>query len=363
MPARAALNPTPLPQAREALITGRRRRHDKLNALRAPLPACGEGLGVVAGARYACPRSRCPCTCSRVVQRHQIGAIARRDPPQLAAQAEELGRIGRRHAAGFLQRQAQPLHGVAHRARPCPAQSPRACRRRWCTGRRGRSSSRRRARSSSRSPPTGGIASVTSIIFPRGSRRDRHAQRWRRGRGSRRRSGRTTRPRFSSAAPTAPGSRLVIGVIALNRWVTPRMPAAKPSRSLLVIGGGVAGADDHATRGQRAQRGGIEALRRQRQHRDARCRARRPASSSSAPGVWNLDGSCTPLRAALRYGPSRWMPRMPGTPCAIASRVAAMARRITVDVVADQRRHQAGRAELAMRRGDACAGRRRWARR
>ena len=47
------------------------------------------------------------------------------------------------------------------------------------------------------------------------------------------------------------------------------------------------------------------------------------------------------------------MPSTPGTPCAIASRTAAIAARITVDIVADQRRQEAGRAEPPMRRADA----------
>ena len=50
-----------------------------------------------------------------------------------------------------------------------------------------------------------------------------------------------------------------------------------------------------------------------------------------------------------------WMPSTPGTPRAIASRTAAIARAITDEVVADQRRQEAGGAEAAVRARRWCA--------
>ena len=76
----------------------------------------------------------------------------------------------------------------------------------------------------------------------------------------------------------------------------------------------------------------------------ARCRLR--------SGTRNFAASCTPLRAGARYGPSRWMPSTPGTPSAIAASTAAIARAHHVEIVADQRRQEAGRAEAAMRGAD-----------
>ena len=51
---------------------------------------------------------------------------------------------------------------------------------------------------------------------------------------------------FASVAPAGPGTRALIGPIALNRWVTPRTPARDCCVDLVRIGHRVAGAHHNA---------------------------------------------------------------------------------------------------------------------
>src|SRR6185437_8552422 len=79
--------------------------------------------------------------------------------------------------------------------------------------------------------PTGGIASVTRKILPRGlafnAMRKLAASTWWPS---------TITPHHefasSNAAPTTPGARLVSGDIALKRWVNPRTPASSAVRTV-----------------------------------------------------------------------------------------------------------------------------------
>src|SRR5258708_6321179 len=52
-----------------------------------------------------------------LVDGDQVGAIARRDPPELAVEPEELRRIGARHPRGPLERQTEEVDAIANRAR------------------------------------------------------------------------------------------------------------------------------------------------------------------------------------------------------------------------------------------------------
>ena len=102
--------------------------------------------------------------------------------------------------------------------------------------------------------------------------------------------------RRESAAPTMPGSRPVIGLIALCRWVNARAPGVERRARLRVARLRMAERDEHAARGKFAD----ECRRRRdwaRASASRRRNRRRAISSMSARVISRMKrGSCAPLR-------------------------------------------------------------------
>ena len=148
----------------------------------------------------------------------------RPDSRQQACRCEaEKGRgVDRRKAQRLFERKPKQAHAIAHRARHVEQRAGERAVRRARSAPRDRDSCPYSA-NVARLPPTGGIASVTSI----GLARPRNARRSIAGSTC---TPSTIRPNeqagVSSAAAIGPGSRLSIARMALNRWVKPVSPSA-----------------------------------------------------------------------------------------------------------------------------------------
>ena len=197
-----------------------------------------------------------------------------------------------------------------------------------------------------RCPPTGGIASVTSIgcAAPRKAIRSI--------------AGSTCTPSTimpkktpgdSSAAAIGPGSRLPNGRIALKRCVKPVRPSAMAARVCFVGRHRMAETDaDAGLREWRTKPAGTHSgasVTSVTPGRGARMRA-----SSSMVGSRKWRGSCTPGFSGDRNGPSRWMPSTPASsaPPATAASASFIFPAVSLISVGSRR----CRAEPAMRGRD-----------